>query len=266
MAKRQYAVDSKGPDDFEQDRPEPIGGWKLYNGRSDWFTPQVGGRYFYLPPDNGHTKDHPVMVDHPVADTPGQPDEPLQVAADGTLRVLDVVGEIIDPKTLKKTGRRGILIPARDICNHIIKNHGNHGISLLEGTIMDERIKENARKLFREAQLRSDKNDVEAYKIQLANWKKNHPDDLVPPPAENIRLAMERIDEYEHAKRDSMLFNCQCGLYSSNDFQKFKHHVQRNHGRVITEAEARGLENPEGETAEAPKRRGRPPKTEAVSA
>ena len=227
---------------------EPIGGWRVYNGRDDWFEVQVGGRFYHIPPDFGDDSE----VEHPIDNAPDG--KPLAVKADGTLRISDVIGRAyIQTKngpTSIPTNSMKLIAASREVATFIVNNFGHFGIALLRGTIQDARIKENAKKLFIESQREKDKQDVAAYEAVFASWRKSHPDQTPNPPPENIRLAKERLDEYNASRQASYMYVCPCGTHATNNFESYARHNRVNHGKIVEKAE------------EAPAKRGpgRPPK------
>lgn len=252
MARRVEQIEVSTVEVMDLSVQEPIGGWQIYNGREDWFECQVNGRFFHFPPDLGDDSE----VEHPIEND--KAGNPLMVKANGLLRIVDVVGRAYvqtkNGPTSIPTNSLKQINGSREVATFIINNYGKFGLCLMSGTIQDARKKENAKKLFVESQREKDKQDVGAYEASFASWRKNHPDQTPNPPPESIRLAKERLDEYEASRQSVYMYVCPCGTHATNNFESYARHNRVNHGKIV---------KPNEIVEETPAKRGpgRPPKT-----
>lgn len=259
-------VDVSSVEDVDVGMGTPVGGWRLYNARSEWFQFQFGGVYYYIPPDLGGTTD-----EHPVKDLANG--HPQPVVCDGILRVDDRVGYVYQTSasggpTSIRTGNRKVYETAREIVRAIVRMYGDRGITFLTGDQKsDEARKNQARNAYLSKQVEHDIYIVNTWDEEIQKWKKRpqNQGQPMPTPPEPVRLARERLDLRDAQRRGlrpSYKYVCQsCASYATDDEPKFKLHMAVNHGQGNISQEARVAVQAAQVEPGQPKRRGRPPKS-----
>lgn len=266
--------------EFQQLMRRMMPGLTVYGPFNDWTQLNVHGRTdLWLPPDlNGAVEPHPQT---------GAP-----TVCDGTLTIRDRY-----PTIMTRAGER---VPQKDSSGKVIEgqtaqaiieylthkdHYGQMGLVWLpgvkdadasKGEISDDDVKRLARAVYLEYQRKQDELVVGARAEFKANWEKSpaHKGRPCPPPTERENAATERLQEHKSAKAYG--YECDvrdCPGYATNDWEKFRKHMQVAHDKQVKrsmyegEVEALGASSPAKESADGsieeaseatrPKRRGR---------
>lgn len=237
----------------------------VFNPASEWVVVPFGRQVLIFPPDLPGAP----LVAHPAERIDGKP---VMVPANGTLKVQDNFGPVLDTKTrMFLKGIRPIQGESADDFLRFIAGttkYRNNGFTWLRNDGQDEQRKRDAKKLYQSARRGWAEQELATRAETVANFKKlpGSAGQPLPPPKPTQIEAQEFLDSLLTQQAGvGTLYSCEHGCaVATNDFAKYAAHMKARHKEDVAE-DASEVSADDLAADQVKRKPGRPRKVEAVA-